>query len=110
MKNEIKCAMHKTPHQYSYHAESYSVQARKMSDEIMDNVNCGAWCIEQAFRFFALSYRSVLIRDRARNRFRRYLKKGKVHENSESVQRWQAYKEERDLEFYENLVGHYMDY
>lgn len=106
MKNKIKRAMHKTPRQYSYHAKSYSKQARDMSNQVMEHVNRGAWCIEQAFRFFTLSYRHVLIKDRALNRFRRYLKNGKIHESSEAVIRWNNYKIEHNLEFYESGVGY----
>lgn len=93
-------------HRYSYHAKSYSKQAREMSDAAMENVNCGVWCIEQAFRFFALSYRHNLIKDRALNRFRRYLKNGKIHESSEAVVRWNNYKIEHNLEFYERDIGY----
>jgi len=110
MKNEIKRAMHKTPLHYSYHAESYSVQARELCNRAIDNVNCGAWCYEQAIRFFNLSYRGTLIRFRALNRFKRYAKAGKIHEHVESVIAWDNYKKEHDLEFYESLTGYYINY
>lgn len=110
MKNEIKRMMHKTPLHYSYHAESYSTQARELCDRAIGNVNSGTWCYEQAIRFFSLSYRCALIRFRALNRFKRYVKAGKIHEHAESVIAWDNYKKERNLEFYESLTGHYMDY
>lgn len=81
MKNEIKRAMHKTPLHYSYHAKSYSKQAREMSDLIMSHVNCGSWSIKEAFHFFSISYRPSIIRNRACNRFKRYLKNGKINKN-----------------------------
>ena len=52
-----------------------------MSDHIMYNVNYGTWNIEQAFHFFSISYRPSIIRNRACNRFKRYLKNGKINKN-----------------------------
>ena len=52
-----------------------------MSDLIMSHVNCGAWSIKEAFHFFSVSYRPSIIRNRARNRFKRYLKNGKINKD-----------------------------
>lgn len=76
-----------------YHVESWSEQAREMSNIVINHVNSGTWCIEQAFRFFRVSYRPRLIRHRAARRFRRYVRAGKVHETPESVVKWKEYKE-----------------
>lgn len=110
MKSKIKKMMHKTPRHYSYHAKSYSAYARELCDRAIDNVNCGAWCVEQAVRFFILSYRCSCVRLRALNRFKRYLKNGKIHEHPESILAWNKYKEENSLVFYEQLTGQYMTY
>lgn len=110
MKNEIKRAMHKTPKHYSYHPESYSEQARELSNRAIDNVNCGAWCLEQAFRFFVLSYRCERIRFRALRRFMRYVNNGKIQEHPESVIAWKKFKEERELDKLEEMVGEYLEY
>lgn len=94
----------------TWHPDSWSKQARELGDRAIDNVNCGAWCIEQARRFFALSYRPELIRMRAAKRFWRYVKMGKIHETPESVVAWEAYKAKRYLKELEAIVGEYLDY
>ena len=110
MRNEIKRTMHKIPLHYAYRPDSYSMQARALCDRAIDNVNHGMWCLEQAFRFFNLSYRCARIRFRALRRFNRYVKCGKVHETDEAAQNWLTYKKESDIEYYESLTGHYMQY
>lgn len=110
MKNTIKNMAHKTPLHYSYHPNSYSVQARELCDRAINNVNNGTWCIEQAYRFFALSYRCNVIRYRAMTRFNRYVKAGKVYETEDSVQAWKQFKNEHNIEYVESLVGHYLEY
>lgn len=92
MKNSIKKMAHKTPLHYSYHAKSYSKQARELSNIVINNINSGYWCIEQAFRIFYLSYRHPIVRFRALNRFKRYVREGKVHEKSTAIKNWQLYK------------------
>ena len=101
---------HKTPRHYSYHAESYSAQARELCDRAIDNVNSGAWCLEQAFRFFVLSYRCSRIRFRALNRFCRYVKAGKVRESAAAVEKWNNYKKERALDELEWMCGKILEY
>ena len=110
MKNEIKKTMHKTPLHYSYRPESYSEQARKLCNRAITNVNSGVWCMEQAFRSFCLSWRCPLIRFRALNKFNRYVKAGKVHENFLSVEKWNEYKKERNLVELEWMSGKFLEY
>jgi hypothetical protein len=71
------------PH-HNYHPESWSEQAREMSNRIAANVNSGAWTIKEGCEFFQHSYRHPLIRNRAAKRFGRLVREGKVHEKSKS--------------------------
>ena len=80
-----------------YHPKSWSAQARELSDRIAENVNSGAWCLEQASRFWGSSYRHALIVMRAANRFGRLIREGKVFETPESVTKWHTYKKEHDI-------------
>ena len=81
-----------------YRPESWSAQARELSNRIAENVNCGAWCLEEAHRFWGLSYRHPRIVHRAAKRFGRLLREGKIHESPQSVVEWQKYKEEYNIE------------
>ena len=69
----------------TWRPESWSQQARNMSDGVIRNVNNGYWSIDEAVRFFQVSYRHPLIRMRAAKRFGYYLKHGKIHESAEAV-------------------------
>ena len=95
---------------YTYHPESWSKQARKLSNRALVNVNCGYWCIEQAQRFFVLSYRHRMIRERAAKRFGWALRHGRVHEIPSSVTKWKKYKEEHSLVALENMAKKYLEY
>lgn len=66
-----------------YKPQSWSQQAREMSDMIIQQVNSGWRTIADAHKFFQNSYRHPLIRGRAAKRFGRKLREGKVHENLE---------------------------
>ena len=65
----------------TWHPESWSKQARNMSNGIIESVNIGYETIEGAIGFFSRSYRAPLIRYRAAKRFGRQVREGKVHEN-----------------------------
>ena len=69
------------PH-HNYHPESWSEQAREMSNQVAANVNSGTWTIKEGREFFQHSYRHSLIRNRAAKHFGRLVRKGKVHERS----------------------------
>ena len=65
----------------TWHPESWSKQARNMSNDIIESINVGYETIEGAISFFSRSYRAPLIRYRAAKRFGRKVREGKVHEN-----------------------------
>ena len=67
------------PH-HNYHPKSWSVQARELSDRIIENVNYGGWTMKDGVNFFALSYRHSLIVNRAAKRFGRKVREGKIKE------------------------------
>jgi len=66
---------------YTYQPKSWSQQAREMCDLEVWSVNNGWQTIKGAMRFFSMSYRHPLIRNRAAKRFGRMLRAGKVHNN-----------------------------
>jgi hypothetical protein len=68
---------------YTWHPESWSKQARNMSNNEIWSVNNGWTTIEGAIRFFSNSYRAPIIRQRAAKRFGRYVRAGKVKNNWE---------------------------
>lgn len=65
----------------TWHPESWSKQARNMSNDMIESINVGYETIEGAINFFSRSYRAPLIRYRAAKRFGRKVREGKVHEN-----------------------------
>lgn len=91
----------------TYHPKSWSQQARELGDRIVDNVNSGDWCLEQARRFFVLSYRHPLIKQRAAKRFYRLYHAGKVHESPVAVSRWKEYKKYYQIEEQEEITSTY---
>ena len=66
-----------------YHPDSWSQQAREMSNKKIWSVNNGWETIEGAIKFFSTSYRHSLIRNRAAKHFGRQVRTGKVHNNME---------------------------
>ena len=56
----------------TYHPDSWSKQARRLSDRIIENVKYGDWTYEEGARFFNTSYRHSLIRGRAAKRYGRW--------------------------------------
>ena len=62
-----------------YRPPSWSAQARKLADRIVDNHiddgTCPPWTLEQCINFFRTSYRNDLIRQRAVKRFGRIARK-----------------------------------
>ena len=77
----------------TWHPESWSQQARNMSNNMIESVNVGYETIEGAIHFFSHSYRAPLIRHRAAKRFGRKVREGKVHENL--VEYYKHFPEER---------------
>ena len=67
----------------TYHPDSWSRQARDMSNWKIWSVNHGWDTIEGAVRFFGTSYRHPLIRNRAAKHFGRQVRARKVHDNLE---------------------------
>ena len=65
----------------TWHPESWSKQARNMSNDIIESINVGYETIEGAINFFSRSYRAPIIRYRAAKHFGRKVREGKVHEN-----------------------------
>ena len=72
----------------NYHSESWSQQARSMSNMIINHINQGSWPIERGIAFCRGSYRHFLIRYRAAKRLGCMVRNGKVHENPESIINW----------------------
>lgn len=67
----------------AYHPESWSQQARKMSNKYIRRINRGELTIEEAIKRISNSYRHPLIVRRAAKHFGRKVREGKVHERSE---------------------------
>lgn len=67
----------------TYHAKSWSRQAREICDGQIMNIEDGWQTINGAIKFFSESYRADIIRYRAAKRFGRMVRAGKVHENPE---------------------------
>lgn len=67
------------PH-HNYHPESWSVQARQLSNDMAWQVNHGLRTIEEVIQFFQISYRHSRIVNRAAKRFGRLVHEGKVKE------------------------------
>lgn len=65
----------------NYHPESWSQQARQMSNNEIVSINTGWSAIEDALNLFSTSYRHSLIRNRAAKHFGRKVRENKVHEN-----------------------------
>ena len=63
---------------YTYHAPSWSQQARSFCDNEILWMNKGIVTIEDVTRRFSNSYRHPLIRARAAKRFGRLIRAGKV--------------------------------
>lgn len=82
----------------NYQPKSWSESARELSNQVVENVNSGSWCIEQASRFFSRSYRHPRIVNRAAKRFGRLRRAGKVQENPESITLWHEYKKQYNIE------------
>lgn len=81
-----------------------------MCAKVAYHVNCGAWCFEQAHRFFVLSYRHPRIVGRAAKKFGRMVRAGKVHESPQSVVNWAEYKKKYDILEHEEILGIYEAY
>ena len=88
----------------AYHPKSWSQQAREMGDNVIANVNSGMWCFEQASRFFFLSLKHPLVKQRAAARFHRAVKNGKVHELPSAVANWEEYKKVHEVKEVEALI------
>lgn len=65
----------------NYHPESWSQQARDMSNNEIQSINAGWSTIKGGLHFFSNSYRHPLIRQRAAKHFGRKRREGKVREN-----------------------------
>lgn len=65
----------------TWHPESWSQQARNLSNDVIESVNKGYRTIKEATNFFSHSYRAPIIRYRAAKHFGRKIREGKVHEN-----------------------------
>lgn len=65
----------------TWHPESWSQQARNLSNNVIESVNTGYKTIKEATDFFSHSYRAPLIRYRAAKRFGHKVREGKIHEN-----------------------------
>ena len=65
----------------TWHPQSWSQQARNLSNNVIESVNTGYKTIKEATNFFSHSYRAPLICYRAAKRFGRKVREGKVHEN-----------------------------
>lgn len=59
----------------SYHAKSWSAQARKMCQNQIELIEDGEITEKEAIKFFSTSYRHPLIRQRAAKRFGRIMRK-----------------------------------
>lgn len=91
---------------HHYHPDSWSKQARRMCDRIIDYINNGYWCIEQAHRYFLVSSINPIIVSRARVRFGRKMREGKIHETTESITNYEKYKKRWNIIAEEQLIYH----
>lgn len=84
----------------TYHPASWSVQARRMCDNQIEQINAGYTTIDRAVYFFSNSYRAPIIRQRAAKRFGRLVRAGKIHENIEAFRsHWSDEELIRDHEY-----------
>lgn len=77
----------------NYYPQSWSQQARNMSNSEIQSINAGWSTIRGTLRFFSNSYRHPLIRQRAAKHFGRKRREGKVRENM--AEYYKHYPEER---------------
>lgn len=72
----------------TYHAKSWSQQARELSDNLIYQVNKGWRAIDSVAYFWRCSYRHPRIIIRAAKRFGRMVRADKVHESPEARAAW----------------------
>ena len=68
---------------YNYHPKSWSVQARRMGNSLIESVNEGYILLDEVAYKVRISSQAPIIKERALKRFVRALRAGKVHENFE---------------------------
>ena len=66
---------------YNYHAESWSVQARRIGDALIQGVNEGYMLLDEVIYKIRISSQAPIVKERALKRFMRAFQNGKVQEN-----------------------------